>query len=129
MTTLKSFAVLLFLVTSTYAQTSLLRELRVTLTLSDLKTSYKIGEPIKLIMEFAADREGYVAEVLPDRNEHGNDTVIISPEIGVTHWVDEMTSGQRYLRDVISTKNLSSVPQRVELILNDTLRFDISGRS
>ena len=79
-------------------------------------------------MEFTADREGYVAEVLPDRNEQGADTVVISPEIGVTPWLDEMTGGQRYLRDVISTQNLSNVPQRVELILNDTLRFDIPGR-
>ena len=127
MTTLKSFALLLFLVTSAYAQTSGLREVHVKLTFAEFKTVYKIGEPIKLIMEFTADREGYVAEVLPDRNEQGNDTVVISPEIGVTNWVDDMTN-TRFLRDVISTQNLSRVPQRVELILNDTLRFDIPGR-
>jgi len=128
MTTVKSFALFWFLVTSAYAQTSVLPEAHVKLTLAEPKTSYKIGEPIKLIMEFTADREGYVAEVLPDRNEQGADTVIISPEIGVTHWLDEMVGGQRFLRDVISTQNLSTVPQRVELILNDTLRFDNPGR-
>jgi len=128
MTTLKSFALLLFLVASADAQTSVLPEAHVKLTFAEPRAVYKVGEPIKLIMEFTADREGYIAEVLPDRNEQGNDTVIISPEIGVTHWVDEMTAGQRYLRDVVSTKNLSNVPQRVELILNDTLRFDIPGR-
>ena len=103
-------------------------EAHVKLTLAEPKTRYKIGEPIKLIMEFTADREGYVAEVTPDGNEQGTDTVVISPEIGVTHWLDEMTGGQRYLRDVISTQKLSNVPQRVELVLNDTLRFDIPGR-
>lgn len=128
MTTLKSFALFLFLVTSAYSQTSVLPEVQVKLTLAEPKTVYKIGEPIKLIMEFTADREGYIAEVLPDRNQQGNDTVVISPEIGVTYWVDEMTGGQRFLRDVISTQNLSNVPQRVELILNDTLRFDNPGR-
>ena len=128
MTTLKSFALFLFLVTSAYAQTSVLHEAHVKLTFAEAKTVYKIGEPIKLIMEFTADREGYVAEVLPDRKEQGADTVVISPEIGVTHWLDEMTGGQRFFRDVMSTRNLSSVPQRVELILNDTLRFDIPGR-
>ena len=128
MTILKSFALFLFLVTSGYAQTSILPEVHVKLTLAEPKTGYKIGEPIKLIMEFTADREGYVAEVLPDRDQQGADTVIIAPEIGVTHWFDEMTGGQRYLRDMSSTKNLSSVPQRVEFILNDTLRFDIPGR-
>lgn len=128
MTTLKSFALFLCLVTSASAQTSALSEAHVKLTFAESRTVYKIGEPIKLIMAFTADREGYVAEVLPDRNEQGTDTVVISPEIGVTHWLDEMTDGQRFLRDVISTQNLSSVPQRVELILNDTLRFDIPGR-
>ena len=127
MTTLKSFVLFLFLVTSAYAQTSVLPEVHARLTLLEPKTSYKVGEPIRLIMEFTADREGYVAEVLPDRSEQGGDTIIISPEIGVVHWLDEMTGSQRYLRDVISTKNLSNVPQRVELILNDTLRFDNPG--
>lgn len=128
MMTLKSFALVLFLVTSAYAQTSVLPEAHVKLTLAEPRTVYKIGEPIKLIMAFTADREGYIAEVLPDRNEQGNDTVIISPDTGVTPWVDEMTGGQRFLRDVVSTQNLSNVPQRVELILNDTLRFDNPGR-
>ncbi len=128
MTTLKSFALVLFLVTSAYAQTSVLPEAHVKLTLAESRTVYKIGEPIRLIMEFTADREGYVAEMLPDREQQGADTVVISPEIGVTQWFDEMTGGQRYLRDMISTKNLSNAPQRVELILNDTLRFDIPGR-
>jgi hypothetical protein len=128
MTTLKSFALFLFLVTAANAQTSVLPEAHVKLTLAEPKTVYKIGEPIKLIMEFTADREGYIVEVLPDRNQQGNDTVVISPESGVTHWADDMTGGQRFLRDVVSTKNLSNVPERVELVLNDTLRFDIPGR-
>lgn len=42
-----------------------------------------MGEPIKLIMEFTADREGYVVEILPDAKEPGQDTVVISPESGV----------------------------------------------
>jgi hypothetical protein len=43
-----------------------------------------MGEPIKLIIEFTADREGYVAEILPDAKEPAQDTVAISPEFGVT---------------------------------------------
>ena len=119
---------LLSLISSASAQTLATPDVHVKLTLAETKTVYKIGEPIKLIIEFTADREGYIAEILPDRNEQGSDTVVISPEIGVTHWLDEMTDGIRYLRDVISTKNLSNSPERVELILNDTVRFDIAGR-
>ena len=46
MTTLKSFAVFWFLVTSACAQTSVLPEVHVKLTLAEPKTTYKIGEPI-----------------------------------------------------------------------------------
>ena len=127
MTILKSFALVLFLVTSGYAQTSMLQEVHVKLTLAEQKTAYKIGEPIKLIMEFTSDREGYIVDVLSGRNAQGTDTVVILPETGVTHWLDHIT-GERYPRDFIATKNLSSVPQRVELILNDTLSFDNPGR-
>ncbi len=87
-----------------------------------------MGEPIKLILEFTADREGYIVEILPDAKQPGHDTVVISPESGVSHWLDEMTAGIRYARDVFSTQDLSNVPQRVELILNDTLRFDTAGQ-
>lgn len=87
-----------------------------------------MGEPIKLIMEFTADREGYVVEILPDAKSPWQDTIVISPEFGISHWLAEMTAGHRYARDFFSTQNLSNVPQRVELILNDTLRFDVAGR-
>jgi hypothetical protein len=131
MTTLKSFALflLLILVTSASAQTLAPPDVRVRLSLVEFKSVYKIGEPIKLIMTFTANREGYVAELISDRKEQwGDDTVVISPDFGVTRWLEEMTGGRRYLRDMSWSANLSNVPQRVELILNDTLRFDIPGR-
>ena len=128
MTTRLHFALflLLLLVTSTHAQ--VLPEVHVKLTLADTKTVYKIGEPIKLIMEFTADREGYVADTVSDLDQQGEDKIVISPETGVTHWRTEMTGGVRYLRDMISKKSLSNVPVRVGIILNDTLRFDNPGR-
>ncbi len=130
--TLKSFALFLFLllwvVTSALGQTFAPPEVHVKLTLAEPRSVYKIGEPIKLILEFTADREGYSAEVLPDRKEGSTDTIVISPEVGVSNWLVEMTDGIRYLRDVSSSANLSNAPQRVELILNDTLRFDNPGR-
>ena len=128
--TVKSFALCLSLlfVTSASAQTSAPPDVHVKLSLADTKSVYRIGEPIKLIMEFTADREGYVAEILPDGKEPAQDTVAVSPEFGVTRWLEEMTGGVRYARCVISTQKLSNVPQRVEIILNDTLRFDTGGR-
>jgi hypothetical protein len=87
-----------------------------------------MGEPIKLMMEFTADREGHVVDILPDAKQPGQDTVVISPESGVSRWLDEMTAGNRYARDVFPHRIYSTAPQRVELILNDTLRFDTAGR-
>src|ERR687892_382724 len=128
--TVKSFALCLSLlfVTSASAQTSAPPDVHVKLSLTATKSVYRMGEPIKLIMEFTADREGYVAEILPDHKEPAQDTVAISPEFGVTRWLDEMSGGVRHARCVISTQKLSNVPQRVEIILNDTLRFDTGGR-
>jgi len=99
----------------------------VKLSLAEFKSTYRIGEPIKLVMEFTSDREGYTAEVLPDREEAGSDTIMISPESGVAHWVDEMNDNRRYPRDVLSTVNLDKSPKRMEFILNDTVRFDAPG--
>jgi hypothetical protein len=130
MTTRLHFALflLLFLVTSASAQIPFPPDVHIKLTLAEPKTVYKIGEPIKLIMELTSDREGYVADTVSDLDQQGADKIVISPETGVTHWRTEMTGGVRYLRDMISTKSLSNVPVRVEIILNDTLRFDNPGR-
>ena len=99
----------------------------VKLSLPEFKSTYRIGEPIKLVMEFTAEREGYTAEILPDRGEAGADTIVISPETGVVHWLDELNDNQSFLRDVISTVSLDTSPKRVEIILNDKVRFDVPG--
>jgi hypothetical protein len=114
-------------VTCVSGQNSAASGVKVQLSFAGLKSTYRIGEPIKLVMEFTADREGFTAEILPDRGEAGGDTIVISPETGVVHWLDELTDNQTFLRDVISTVKLDNSPQRVEIILNDTVRFDVPG--
>ena len=130
--TLKSFTLFLFLllsvVPSVLGQTFAPSDVHVKLTLAEPRSVYKIGEPIKLILELTADREGYSAELLPDGKQYSSDTIVISPETGVSHWLVELTNGFQYLRDMSSTAKLSNSPHRVELILNDTLRFDNPGR-
>src|SRR5688572_28260035 len=98
MTTLKFFALFLFLVTSAHAQTSVLPEVHVKLTLAEPKSVYKIGEPIKLILEFTADREGYVAEILPDAKEQSTDVAVTYPVPGATHCLVQPAVGFRYAR-------------------------------
>ena len=103
-------------------------DVHVKLSLAENKTGYRIGEPIKLVLEFTADREGYNLEVIPDTQEPRSDTVAISPDTGVTRWLDEFTDNHGYPRDYFGMEKLGSAPRRLELTLNDTLRFDALGR-
>ncbi|HKC65554.1 MAG TPA: hypothetical protein VKB86_18070, partial [Pyrinomonadaceae bacterium] len=41
--------------------------IHVKLSLADNKTVYRIGDPIKLVLEFTADSDGYQADTIPDR--------------------------------------------------------------
>jgi hypothetical protein len=101
---------------------------RVRLSLADGKTVYRSGEPIKLILEFTADGGGYQVDKIPDRSEPTSDAVSVSPDSGVSHWLEEYLGGRGYPRDVISLAKLSPIPTRVELVLNDSVRFDRAGK-
>ena len=100
----------------------------VKLSLADNKTVYKIGEPIRLVMEFTADRDGYLVEVVPDNKEPGLDTTVVTPDAGITRWLDELKYRRVSGRDFFSTDKLTGSPRRVEFFLNDTVRFDAPGR-
>jgi hypothetical protein len=100
----------------------------VKLSLADGKTVYRTGEPVKLVMEFTADDSGYQVDTIPDGWQPTSDAVSLVPDSGVYHWLDEYTEGQRYPRDVSSLTRLSASPTRVELMLNDSLRFDRPGK-
>ncbi|HBB98256.1 MAG TPA: hypothetical protein DC054_22970 [Blastocatellia bacterium] len=96
------------------------------LTLADAKTTYRIGEPIVVILEFTADRDGYQADITADKSDTRVDEVYVSPESGVYHWRKESLGGG--YRDYSSIAKLSTSPARVQFQLNDSLRFDKPGR-
>src|SRR5206468_3757086 len=100
----------------------------VKLMLADNKTTYRTGETIKLILEFTADHDGYQADTVPDRNEPTSDSISISPDSGVYHWLEEINGNRLGGRDVVSFMPLSTAPTRVELLVNDSLRIDRAGR-
>ena len=128
MTTACRVLLFLALVVTVNAQSPTPADVHIKLSFAGNKTVYRIGEPIKVVMEFTADREGYLVEVLPDRTEVGLDTVVVSPETGVTNWIDELHDNRPYRRDVLSTEKLTNTPKRLELTLNDKLRFESPGR-
>src|SRR5712691_6090701 len=96
------------------------------LSLADAKTTFRIGEPIVLILEFTADRDGYVADVTPDKCETRADEVSVSPDSGVSHLLRDSLGGG--YRDYFSTAKLSTAPARIQFELNDSIRFDKPGR-
>jgi hypothetical protein len=96
------------------------------LSLADAKTTFRIGVPIVLILEFTADRDGYVADVTRDKCETRTDEVSVSPDSGVSHWLRDSLGGG--YRDYFSTAKLSGSPARIQFELNDSIRFDKPGR-
>ena len=81
-------------------QTGPANEVQVKLLLADNKTTFRMGEPIKLVMEFTAEKAGYRVEVGSDLGQPTIDTIFITPDSAVVRWVDEMNGGVRYMRDV-----------------------------
>ena len=103
-------------------------DVHVKLSLAENKTVYRIGEPIKIVLEFTADRDGYNVETTPEGNDLSSDKILISPETGITHWYAELMDNRRYGRDYAGYAKLTSSPEQVEIILNDTVRFNNPAR-
>jgi hypothetical protein len=103
-------------------------DVHVKLALVDNKTSFRAGDPIRLVLEFTADHEGYDVDTVTDKTSSPSDKVFISPDTGVFHWLDEYLSGSGSFRDYFTVQKLSSTPTRVELILNYLVRFERPGR-
>ena len=102
-------------------------DVHVKLVLAENKTTFRIGDEIKFFLEFTADRDGYKAEILPDRSEPTRDALQVSPDSGVYQWLKEIRAGGMG-RDVLSHGLLSTTPTRVELVLNDSIRIDHPGK-
>ncbi|MDX6496868.1 MAG: hypothetical protein QOG23_128 [Blastocatellia bacterium] len=103
-------------------------DVHVKLALVDNKTSFRAGDPIRLVLEFTADHEGYDVDTVTDKTSSPSDKVFISPDTGVFHWLDEYLGGSGSFRDYFTVQKLSSTPTRVELILNYLVRFERPGR-
>jgi hypothetical protein len=100
----------------------------VKLSLADGKTVYRVGEQVKLVLEFTADAAGYQVDTVPDGSQPTSDFATVSPEAGVHRWLEERAGGRLYGRDVFAPVSLSNAPVRVEFVLNNTIRFDSPGR-
>ena len=103
-------------------------DVHVKLSLAESRTVYRSGEPIRIVLEFTADREGYMLENTPEGNEPLSDKIAVSPATGITHWYAEYMDNYVYGRDYFGLEKLTNAPRRLEIALNDSLRFDTPGR-
>jgi hypothetical protein len=117
--------VLFLLSTSAVAQDKL--EVHAQLKLADNKTTFKIGEPIRVVLELTAERDGYLADSTYDQSESSTDQLTVTPEAGVSHWRRESFGGG-YPRDYFTIEKLSATPIKIQFELNDSIRFERPGR-
>jgi hypothetical protein len=76
--------ILFLLSTSAFAQDKL--EVHAQLKLADNKSTFKIGEPIRVVLELTADRDGYNADSTSDVSDSSTDQLTVTPEAGISHW-------------------------------------------
>lgn len=128
-----ALVILVFIAVPTYEQTTApstappSSDVQVKLLITDNKKSFRIGEPVRMVMEFTSTAPGYRVDTIPDQKSLTSDSITISPDSGVSHWLDEMTRGWRHSRDYFAPVEITGVPTRVGITLNDSLRFDRPG--
>jgi hypothetical protein len=101
---------------------------RVSLSLSGDRKVYRAGEPIRLVMSFNAERDGYQLNTTTTKPPSAVDTVSLSPDAGAYAWAEHYTGGGMNHPDYASIQKLSAQPTTVGLTLNDWYRFDRPGR-
>ena len=103
------------------------QHVQVSLSVRDGKAVFRSGEPIRLIVSFAADRPGYHVDTVIDKNARLEDQIQISPDTGVVRWQELRSMPDSYGRDYGSSRELSARPTEMTLPLNYWLRFDAPG--
>jgi hypothetical protein len=103
--------------------------IQVKLIVVDNKTTFRIGEPIRVVLEFTSDAPGYTVDTVRDTpGFKAFDTISIVPDTGVYHWLDHLTGGPYYAHDLFIWQKLSATPIRLPITLNSVVRFDQPGR-
>lgn len=88
------------------------------------KTVYRMGEPVKLILSYTSTEPGYAVERYYSPRF---DDVIISPTGGVYDWLYRLNRLYSY-DDVSMREKLSQTPVKIDITVNDLVRFDKPGK-
>jgi hypothetical protein len=103
-------------------------DVKATLTLGGDKTIYRSGEPIRLILSFTAVKDGYSLNTHAQAPTSSSDEIILSPAAGAFEWAKQYKRTGYFMEDVIHSNNLSTAPTKMELMLNDFVRFEKPGK-
>lgn len=117
---------LFFSVVSPFAQTAddTAENLKFQISFAGEKNVYRIGEPVKLILSYTATAPGYAVERYYSPRF---DDVIISPTGGVYDWLYRLNRHYSY-DDVSMRGKLSQTPVKIDITVNELVRFDRPGR-
>jgi len=87
---------LAFLFAAVFCASAFCQDVHVLLSLENGKTSYRSGEPIRLVLSFTAQRGNYMLNTGTGKPMSPVDEIAITPETGVDHWLDEYSGGHRF---------------------------------
>ena len=74
-------------------------DVQVRLSLAGGKSVYRTGEPIRLALSFTSDADGYQLNVTTTKPASPVDEIVVTPDEGVFHWLDEYSGKHRYAPD------------------------------
>ncbi|HMD40947.1 MAG TPA: hypothetical protein VKH15_16800 [Candidatus Acidoferrum sp.] len=110
----------------TFAQTA--GPVRADLSLAGGKTTYRIGEPIVLLLSFTASEPSYSLNGTTTDPPSPIDALTLSPTTGVFPVLDDQARGHRYSPDYASISDLEvNKPVVAGLTVNAVYRFDQPG--
>ncbi|MGI8495266.1 MAG: hypothetical protein ACR2L1_08145 [Pyrinomonadaceae bacterium] len=100
------------------------KDVKLQISFTGEKTVYQMGEPIKLILSYTSTEPGYVVERYYSPRF---DDVIVSPTDGVYDWLYRLNRLYSY-DDVSMREKLSESPVKIDITVNDLVRFDKPGK-
>lgn len=100
------------------------KDVKLQISFAGEKTVYRIGEPVKLILSYTSTEPGYMVERYYSPRF---DDVIVSPTSGVYDWLYRLNRLYSY-DDVSMREKLSQTPVKIDITINDLVRFDKPGK-
>jgi hypothetical protein len=97
-------------------------EVVATLRLDGARTTFKMGQPVTLVMSFTGAANRYIVNPIVYGGTPAPDRYVFTPDDGVAKIYDPS-----YGPDYLTTREIGGVPVELRIALNDWFRFDKPG--